>query len=191
MSNKAQIEPVNRPSRQWLTPTAALARFAPRLQEDHGPDEREHALRYGYTVGEFGFLIAQNAGCEVIPVPAIARLPTTPPWLLGVANLRGNLVPMFDLPDLLELPSAQAAKKRFGLIFDRGEHAVGILIQEHPVALSRLEPLLHAPSPPAAARDFVSAAYRHERSLWLELDHRKFFAAIAQRMSTYSVGEST
>jgi twitching motility protein PilI len=191
MSGDAQIEPMNRPARQWLTPTAALARFAPRLQEEHGPDERALALRYGYRVGEFGFLIAQNAGCEAITIPTIARLPTTPPWLLGVANLRGNLVPMFDLPALLEMPQAQAAAKRFGLIFDRGEHAVGILIEEHPVALSRLEPLLQAPSPPAAARDFVSAAYRHDRSLWLELDHRKFFAAVAQRMSTYSAGEST
>jgi chemotaxis signal transduction protein len=174
--------------RPWLKPSAALARFAPRLRDEHDAAAREQVIRYGFSIGDVGLLVSLQAGCEVIAIPTIARLPTTPAWLLGVANLRGNLVPIFDLPALLETP---AVENRFGLIFDRGEHAVGILIAEHPVALDKLEPLLQAPSPPPAAREFVSGAFRQGRSVWMEFDHRQFFESIAQRMSLYSVGEST
>jgi hypothetical protein len=179
MTDRARQPSESEKSRPWLKPTAALARFAPRARDVHEQESRGQAIRYGFSIGEVGLLVGQSAGCEVIAIPTIARLPTTPAWLLGVANLRGNLVPIFDLPALLETP---AAENRFGLIFDRGEH---------PVALENLEPLLQAPSPPPAAREFVSGAYRHGRSVWMEFDHRKFFESIAQRMSLYSVGEST
>jgi len=187
----AQTLPESRTQRPWLKPTAALARFAPRVSDDRGPGAREQAVRYGFSIGDFGLLISQNAGCETIPSPTVARMPTTPAWLLGVANLRGSLVPIFDLRALFGLPATKSAVNRFGLIFDRGEYAVGILVSDRPLALEKLEPLRQPPPLPAAARDFVSAAYRHGQSVWLEFDHRRFFESVAQRMAVSSAGEST
>jgi twitching motility protein PilI len=172
--------------RPWLKPTAALARFAPALRANRGaPDRgaqvREHAVRYGYRLADIGLLVGERIGCEVISLPTIARVPTLPAWLLGVANLRGGLVPIFDLRALLELPAIAAGADRFGLIFDRGEQAVGILVTEYPQPLENLVPLPDRPPLPAAAREFVATAYRHGESLWLEFDHRRFFESVAQR----------
>lgn len=175
--------------RPWLKPTAALARFAPALRADRGPTDRDAqvreraVVRYGYRIADVGLLVGERIGCEVISLPTLARIPTLPTSLLGVANLRGGLVPVFDLRALLELPGNAAGADRFGLIFDRGEQAVGILVAEYPQPLERLEPLPHPPPLPAAARDFVATAYRQGESLWLEFDHRRFFESIAQRLA--------
>jgi twitching motility protein PilI len=179
----------NAAPRPWLKPTAALARSAPALGADRGSTDRgaqarERAVvRYGYRIADIGLLVGERIGCEVISVPTLARIPTLPAWLLGVANLRGGLVPMFDLRALLELPASAAGADRFALIFDRGEQAVGILVADYPEPVERLEPLPHPPPLPAAAREFVATAYRHGESLWLEFDHRRFFESVAQRLT--------
>jgi chemotaxis signal transduction protein len=174
-------------TRPWLKPSAALSRFAPQVRvEGEGRSLvrwGEGHTRYGYRIGNIGLLVSARAGCEVVSIPTIARIPTTPQWLLGVANLRGGLVPIFDLQALLELPADHAAEPRFALIFDRGERAVGILVAAHPVAVASLEPLTQQPPLPAAVREFVSAAFRDGPSVWLEFDHQRFFASIAERMT--------
>jgi len=38
---------------------------------------------------------------EIVPLPALARLPGTPAWLLGIAQLRGALISVVDLGGLL------------------------------------------------------------------------------------------
>jgi twitching motility protein PilI len=187
VSTDATIE--SRAPRPWLNPTAALTRFAPSLQSDRGPTDRgaqvreRTVVRYGYRVSDIGLVVGERVGCEVISSPTLARIPTLPAWVLGVANLRGSLVPMFDLNALLELPASAEGANRFGLIFDRGEQAVGILVAEYPQPLERLVPLPHPPPMPAPAREFVATAYRHGESLWLEFDHRRFFDSVAQRMT--------
>jgi purine-binding chemotaxis protein CheW len=34
---------------------------------------------------------------EVVTAPRLTRLPTAPPWVLGLFNLRGEIVPLFDI----------------------------------------------------------------------------------------------
>ena len=41
---------------------------------------------------------------EVITVPKFTRVPGAKPWLLGVANVRGNLLPVTDLGQMLGHP---------------------------------------------------------------------------------------
>ena len=47
---------------------------------------------------------------EVIRMPALARVPHAPKGLLGVANLRGTVLPVAGLRGLLGLPEAPAAR---------------------------------------------------------------------------------
>ena len=43
---------------------------------------------------------------EVVPDPPLTPLPGAPPAVLGVMNLRGQIVPVFDTAALLGLPAA-------------------------------------------------------------------------------------
>ena len=42
---------------------------------------------------------------EVLTMPEYTRMPLAQPWLLGVANVRGRLLPLTDLCKLLSVPS--------------------------------------------------------------------------------------
>jgi purine-binding chemotaxis protein CheW len=48
---------------------------------------------------------------EIIEFETITRVPTTPPWIRGVINLRGAVVPVVDLAVKLGLPATALTKR--------------------------------------------------------------------------------
>jgi twitching motility protein PilI len=179
MNNKSGKTP-----RRWLSPSAALNRFKPPrgIATGIAPVERQRA-RYGFQIGDIGLLIGQDTSSEVLERAPVYPLPKAPTWLLGLVNLRGNLVPVFDVKPLLELEGDDAQDKRRLLILGGGDKAVGIMIDGLPQlaatnnALSRLPPL------PAALRPYVAKAYVRDNAVWLEFDHYGFFGSLGERMT--------
>jgi purine-binding chemotaxis protein CheW len=60
-----------------------------------------------FLVGDRRYALAAEQVAEVIRIPLVARLPRSPGALMGLANLRGSVVPVVSLPTLLG--QAQAA----------------------------------------------------------------------------------
>ena len=60
-----------------------------------------HALVF--SVGADLYAIATSSAREVVAAPAITSLPTAPPTIVGLFNLRGEIVPVFDTAGLLGL----------------------------------------------------------------------------------------
>jgi twitching motility protein PilI len=75
---------------------------------------RAHQL--GVEIGGVRYLLDLLDAGEIVPVPALARVPLTQPWYLGLANIRGNLVGVIDLAGYLQTAApaqpapAQAAR---------------------------------------------------------------------------------
>ena len=53
--------------------------------------------RLGLACAGEQWLIRLSDAAEVIALPAIAAVPLTQPWFLGLANVRGNLYSVVDL----------------------------------------------------------------------------------------------
>jgi purine-binding chemotaxis protein CheW len=64
---------------------------------------------------------------EVIRVPTLARVPQGPAALLGVANLRGAVLPVAGLRELLGKPPAPALSSARAIVLDIGA-AVALLV---------------------------------------------------------------
>ncbi len=169
-------QPVPGGGADWLPPGAALACFEP---PEHmpapAPVRRDERVRYGFKIGALGLLIPLETGSEVLELPAVASIPGTPPGFLGLINLRGNLVPLYELRALLHIAPPQVARARLALVFDQGEHAVGVVIDEFPVALPALQPLNSLPQLPDALQDHVRGGYVQDQMVWLDFDHAAFF----------------
>ena len=162
----------------WLPPGAALAHFEPpegTHLATNGEVRKEVRARYGFRVGELGLLISPDAGSEVLAMLPVAVLPSAPPGFLGLINLRGNLVPLYELRVLLGIGSRQDGVGTMVLVFGHGEQAVGVLIEGYPSALFTLLPLSNLPPLPAALQSHVSAGYVQDETVWLEFDHISFF----------------
>lgn len=67
---------------------------------------------------------------EVLALPELTSLPLTKSWLLGVANVRGRLLPLTDLAQFLGLQSQQRLKNRKVMVIDQGDVFSGLLVDQ-------------------------------------------------------------
>jgi len=160
-------------------PTAALGRFAP--PEDllgAGPDSLTERSRYGFRIGSLSLLIKPETGSEVIRMQAISTLPGSAPWLLGLMNLRGNLVPLFDLRLVLGMSTSDPTAAHMVLVLDKGERAVGMVIDGFPQALMAMRPIANLPQLPLLLQEHVHGGFMKEERVWLEFEHDGFFSKL-------------
>lgn len=86
---------------------------------------------------EYGMSIDQIK--EVVITPAVTKMPQTPEFVKGVANIRGNIIAILDLETKFGLqPSASTSKSEnnFTLVIESEEHKMGVLVREVPNTLS-------------------------------------------------------
>ena len=55
-----------------------------------------------YRVGRHRLASGFDEVVEILPLPALTHVPGALPWMLGVANIRGALLPVVDLKQFLE-----------------------------------------------------------------------------------------
>ena len=136
-------------------------------------------LRQGFRLGDLALMIRYEDGSSLTDLPATRRLPNSPAWFVGMANLNGTLIPVFDLAHYLGV-DATAAVKPMLLVLGHGEDAAGIVIDGLP---QRLRPspddrLADAPTPTALAGCVGATCWAAER-LWTDLH----VDALLQRLS--------
>lgn len=183
INSREQFQRDNTSTAEWLLPSVALDRFEPPANMVLGAVVENEVGRYGFKIGSLGLLIQQGSGSEVMQLPTMWTLPGAPPWLLGLINLRGNLVPVFELRLLLGLGQRASDEKPLVLVFDQGDKAVGILIDDFPRPLSALSKLPNLPQLPTALHGHVQAGYVKDEMIWLEFDHGSFFEEISRNVS--------
>lgn len=67
---------------------------------------------------------------EVSPLLSITSLPLTPPWYLGLANLRGRVLSVLDLKQFALSKTTQLHANVKILCFNVGQDCVGLLVDE-------------------------------------------------------------
>jgi twitching motility protein PilI len=56
----------------------------------------------GFRVGKRRLASRFDEVVEILPMPPVTPVPGSQPWMIGVANIRGNLLPVVDLKLFLE-----------------------------------------------------------------------------------------
>jgi twitching motility protein PilI len=84
----------------------------------------------GYRVG--GRFLASMFGevVEIITLPAITSVPGGQPWLLGVSNVRGTLLPVVDLKQYLGGERTVLHESQRALVLRQSGGNVAVLIDE-------------------------------------------------------------
>jgi twitching motility protein PilI len=68
--------------------------------------------------------------------PELAPVPNVKPWLVGVLNLRGNLVPVFDVARWQGVPAPAQVDALQVLVVTPGPQAMAVLVSESPALLA-------------------------------------------------------
>lgn len=152
------------------------------LVDTREKEEQLRHLRYGFKIGSHQILIDQSVLCEVVQHLQIYKLPNTENWVLGMINLRGNLVPVFDLKARLG-GHTNDIDDVYLLVIEQGNHAAGIQIDGLPQALE-IDPddqdqkAAVSDDTPAVLKAHARTAFNANGHIWLEIDHRGLFAEL-------------
>jgi chemotaxis signal transduction protein len=136
--------------------------------------------RLAIHVGNLNLVCAPDAGREVILPPPASRLPHTPGWLLGVANVRGALVPVVDLAMAFGLERVNE-RRAYLLVSGAGDDAIGLLVDGLPV-LQHFDPaerMSSTPPHPPMLDGHVYGAFEHARAVWVDIDIKGLLDTLA------------
>ncbi|MCF8041255.1 MAG: chemotaxis protein CheW [Desulfarculaceae bacterium] len=109
-------------------PTAA----APHQDEDYPPDTGEALERLEYYLvfhlGEETYGVEISPVREIITLPPLTPLPLSPDFVLGVMNLAGAVVPVFDLRLKLGLPPGEAMGEPIVVVIRLKDKLQGVVV---------------------------------------------------------------
>lgn len=84
-----------------------------------------------FRMGGETFLAAREETREVLGYPAaVTRIPGVKPWVKGLANVRGQLLPMLDLRQFLGSGSTTAGRNTRIIIVNHKEIPAGLMVDE-------------------------------------------------------------
>jgi purine-binding chemotaxis protein CheW len=93
---------------------------------------------------DYGIRIEQVK--EVTVTPEVARMPKTPPFIKGIANLRGDIIAILDLEERFRLRPAgrELPAHSYTIAVEAADYTLGLVVREVPrpltMPLSQIEP---------------------------------------------------
>ncbi|MBE9532857.1 MAG: purine-binding chemotaxis protein CheW [Proteobacteria bacterium] len=84
-----------------------------------------------FRIGQDHYLIPLNETREIFPIPEhVTLVPKSEPWVFGIANLRGELLPLFDLNYFLSGQATKINKRSRIIVINHDNLYSGLLLDE-------------------------------------------------------------
>lgn len=129
------------------------------LKEDAHPEWQG----MGFQVGGLRLVAAMGEISEVLKLPRVAALPGVKAWVLGIANVRGRLMPVIDLHEYLDMtPTLPMAQWRV-LVVEDGDLVAGLLVEQS-LGMQHFQRESYEEAPKeslGALAPYVRGAFRH------------------------------
>ena len=65
---------------------------------------------------------------EIIRLPTLTQVPQALPYVVGITNLRGTIVPVLDLRQRCGLPAAEPTAATRVVVVQLGSHSLGLIV---------------------------------------------------------------
>lgn len=137
-----------------------------------GLPAQEEAVEYwngiGFVLAGQRFVAPMGEVGEILHLPRVTQVPGVKNWMVGIANVRGRLLPVVDLARFFGLPEARSNRDKRVLVVERGEAFSGLIVdavqgmQYFPVD-SHVQ---QAPQVPSAMQPFIKGQYTRSQDSW-------------------------
>ena len=91
---------------------------------------QEEWVGVGFRVGHTRLVVAREEIREVLTWPGVTALPGAKPWMLGLANVRGQLLPITDLSAFFGGESIELGRSSRVLMVNHPDIPAGLLVDE-------------------------------------------------------------
>lgn len=142
---------------------------------------------YGFEIGQYKLLVPQGRYCELLTHYQLAALPNAPEQFLGLTNVRGNLVPVYQLEPLL---GGGGEKCPYALVIGNLSNAAALAIAKKPVQfdLSSLEPVEIPEEFPDCLRLAITSSHLENGRVWSTINHEWLFRYLSSLYRTDLAG---
>ena len=121
-----------------------------RKRKGTGENKAAKALQFvGFQVGEELYGIGIHSVQEIDRMHSITRLPKALPFIEGVINLRGRIIPVIDMAKRFGLPPVKVGRRTRIIIIGIAGQSVGLIV-EQVTEVIQLEEGFVEPAPPMA-----------------------------------------
>lgn len=145
-----------------------LARLAATAQGRDSANEREW-VGIAFRMSSESFLVARDETREVLSFPAVVtRVPGAKPWIRGLANVRGQLLPIVDLRAFLGGGVTNVGRGSRVLVAHHREVPAGLLVDEVQGFRRFADSEFAATLPPTIVRceRYLAGAFRRGADSW-------------------------
>ncbi|HET7370293.1 MAG TPA: chemotaxis protein CheW [Gammaproteobacteria bacterium] len=115
---------------ELLKALEARARAAVVSDSGAGAESDEEWVGLGFRVGEMNLVVAREQVRELMHYPGAHPVPGAKDWLLGIANVRGQLLPISDMKQFLGGGESIISRSTRVLAVDHPEMPAGLLVDE-------------------------------------------------------------
>lgn len=142
----------------------------------------------GFTLAGQHYLAPMGEVAEILHVPRFTQVPGVKHFMLGVANVRGRLLPVVDLAAFFDLPHAtRSLRDRRIMVIEHGELFSGLVVDAVlGMQYFAVDSLISEPEEKnEIIRPFLQGAYQRNDEVWkvfstVELSEDDAFLDIAQ-----------
>lgn len=151
-------------------PFALLQEMERRATERYASDTDAAAwVGVGLRVGRQHYVVPREQLREVMKRPGLTRIPGARPWLRGLANVRGQLLPIVDLHLLCDGPATQNERTTRVVIANNDRVPMAVLVDEV-FGFRRFSESERVDAPGVDPADplgeFLDGAFRRDGATW-------------------------
>jgi twitching motility protein PilI len=122
-----------------------------------------------FRMGGETFLVAREETREVLGYPAVVtRIPGAKSWVKGLANVRGQLLPMLDLRQFLGSGATASNRNTRVVVVNHRDIPAGLMVDEVLGFRRFAESEFNAEAPPTVIRcdSYLAGAFRRGGEVW-------------------------
>ena len=141
------------------------------------------ARAYGFALGEYKYLAPVGLYCELVSGFQLSILPNSPKHFHGLMPVRGNLIPVYQLHELMHLP---APSGKYAFVIGNMDRAAALMLDEKPVTVNfndfdKVDAKL--PDAPPFLQESIIGQYQNAEQaddVWQAFDHIKLFKNLSR-----------
>lgn len=135
---------------------------------------KDEWIGIGFSVGNQQLVAPMGQVTEIMTLPGLSRVPGAKPWVLGIANVRGNLLPVMDLDGYLYGRKTPLNKKSRIMVMNHQGVQAGLLVDQV-LGLRHflLEDRKNLPESDLTIRPYLDSAYEMNDETWMVFSMHK------------------
>jgi len=129
----------------------------------------------GFRVGDLLMVAPLGHVVEILTYPDLSRVPGAKSWVMGIANIRGNLLPIMDMKNYLFNSQTQVRKKSRVLVLNHNGVFSGLLVDEV-MGMRRFFAETRRVTPDStelSVKPYIEHIYEQENDQWLVFSMHK------------------